>query len=279
MKIAVIGAGLMGSGIAQSSAASGHTVMLFDAKSGATPKALSQIDAQLTKLVEKGKIEVARKAEILDNVGAAHSLTDLRNADLAIEAIIENLSAKQALFKDLEGIVSPTALIASNTSSISITALAGALQKPERCIGIHFFNPVPLMELVEIIPGLQTSASTKKAANDFVTSLKKVAVDAPDTPGFIVNRILVPMINEAIILCEQGAEPTTIDLAMKLGTNQPMGPLALADFVGLDTLLHILEVLHRELGEDKYRPTPLLRKYVAAGWLGKKSGRGFYNYV
>jgi 3-hydroxybutyryl-CoA dehydrogenase len=195
-----------------------------------------------------------------------------------IEAVIEQFDAKAALFKQLDQVLAKGALLASNTSSISITRMAAVTSRPESFIGVHFMNPVPVMKLVELIRGLQTSDATYAAVQQFCAKIEKTTVLAIDTPGFIVNRILCPMLNEAIFLVQEGVKPEDIDAGMKLGTNQPMGPLTLADFVGLDTLLYILQVLHRELGEDKYRPCPLLVKYVEAGWYGKKSGRGFYRY-
>jgi 3-hydroxybutyryl-CoA dehydrogenase len=236
------------------------------------------IQRRLQQGVEKGKITKELDEQTRKRLTHATSLTDFADCDLVIEAIIEQFDAKAALFKQLDSIVKPGAVLASNTSSISITRIAAATQRPQSVIGVHFMNPVPVMKLVELIRGLQTSDETYSTIQNFCARIDKTTVLAIDTPGFIVNRILCPMINEAIFLVQEGVTPSDIDTAMKLGTNQPMGPLTLADFVGLDTLLYILQLLHRELGEAKYRPCPLLAKYVEAGWLGKKSGRGFYSY-
>ena len=276
--VAVIGAGQMGAGIAQVCAACGYKTLLWDALEGAADKALGNIETQLNKALEKGKTDQAKKNETLKNLKKASGMEDFSQADLLIEAIIENFEIKSELYGRLNDILSDNAILASNTSSISITKLASTYKNPQNFIGMHFMNPVPVMKLVEIIRGLQTSERTYNTAKEASEKMGKTCVLAIDSPGFIVNRILVPMVNEAIFLLQEGVSPEDIDNAMKLGTNQPMGPLALADFVGLDTLLYILRILHRELGEDKYRPCPLLTKYVEAGWYGKKSGRGFYKY-
>jgi 3-hydroxybutyryl-CoA dehydrogenase len=249
-RIGVIGAGQMGAGIAQVIATAGFSTILFDAQTAALSRGMEGIHKRLDQAVEKGKLE----------------------------AIIENFEIKASLFKELDSIVKPDGLLVSNTSSISITRIAASTTRPEKVMGVHFMNPVPVMKLVELIKGLQTSAETYDAIVSFCEKIQKTTVLGIDTPGFIVNRILCPMINEAIFLVQEGVRPEDIDNAMKLGTNHPMGPLTLADFVGLDTLLYILQLLHRELGEDKYRPCPLLTKYVEAGWFGKKTGRGFYSY-
>lgn len=277
-KIAVIGAGQMGAGIAQVAAASGHETLLWDANSAALDKGFAGIKSQLNKLVEKEKISANDASQTLQRLSCAKSMADFKNCDLLIEAIIENVEIKTSLFKEAEKILPAHAIIASNTSSISITLLAAATSRPEKFIGMHFMNPVPVMKLVEIICGLQTSPETYQTIKAVSEKMGKTTVLAKDSSGFIVNRILCPMINEAIFLLQEGVKAEDVDAAMKLGTNQPMGPLQLADFVGLDTLLYILRILHRELGEDKYRPCPLLVKYVEAGWYGKKSGRGFYQY-
>ncbi len=278
-QIGVIGAGQMGAGIAQVCAAAGYQTKLFDAFPAALERGMKGIHSQLGKLVEKQKITAAQAESTKGNLTSTGTLKDLAGSDLVIEAIIEQTDAKLKLFQELEPHLGPSAIIASNTSSISITRLAAGTKRPTQVMGMHFMNPVPVMKLVELIRGLQTSDATYAAVQGVCTRIEKTTVLGIDTPGFIVNRILCPMINEAIFLLEQGVKPEDIDNAMKLGTNQPMGPLQLADFVGLDTLLFILQILHRELGEDKYRPCPLLVKYVEAGWYGKKAGRGFYNYA
>jgi 3-hydroxybutyryl-CoA dehydrogenase len=233
---------------------------------------------RLGKQVEKGVLSESELKAIMARLKILPAFSGYSRCDLMIEAITENFGIKGALFAELAAVVSKSCIIASNTSSISITSLAARVTSPERFIGLHFMNPVPVMKLIEIIRGLQTSEETFQAALSFAAKLNKVAVVGVDSPGFIVNRVLCPMINEAIFLLQEGVAAKDIDAAMKLGTNQPMGPLELADFVGLDTLLSILRVLHNELGEDKYRPCPLLVNYVAAGWYGRKSGRGFYKY-
>lgn len=276
--IGVIGSGQMGAGIAQVFAAVGYTVKLYDIAPALVDKAIAAIDAQITKLVQKGKFTAEYHEAVKTNLHKTAALSDLSPAMLVVEAIVENLEVKTRLFKELDRIIAPSAILASNTSSISITKLAAASTKPERVIGMHFMNPVPVMQLVEVIRGLQTDDQTYRRTLELVAKLGKTAVTAIDRPAFIVNRVLVPMINEAIFLLQEGVRAEDIDNAMKLGTNQPMGPLQLADFVGLDTLLSILQILHRELGEDKYRPAPLLVKYVEAGWFGRKNGRGFYTY-
>ncbi len=268
----------MGAGIAQVIAASGFSTQLYDSNPAALTKGLEGIKARLNQGVQKGKISVEVADRAIKRLQASQSLSELADSDLVIEAVIENFDIKAKLFRELDSVIKPGSILASNTSSISITRLAAVTTRPERVIGVHFMNPVPVMKLVELIRGLQTSDETYAQIVDFCSRIDKTAVLAIDTPGFIVNRILCPMINEAIFLVQEGVKPEDIDNAMKLGTNQPMGPLTLADFVGLDTLLYILQLLHRELGEDKYRPCPLLVKYVEAGWYGKKTGRGFYRY-
>ncbi len=276
--VGVVGAGQMGAGIAQVLATAGLSTLLFDAAPAALDKGLAGIHTRLGQAVEKGKLDAATSERAKQQLVKASSLKDFAKCDMVIEAIIEQFEPKAALFKELDSIVGPNAILASNTSSISITRMAAATSRPEKFMGVHFMNPVPVMQLVELIRGLQTSDETYAVVQSLCTSIKKTTVLAIDGPGFIVNRILCPMINEAIFLAQEGVAPIDIDNAMKLGTNHPMGPLTLADFVGLDTLLYILQLLHRELGEDKYRPCPLLVKYVEAGWFGKKSGRGFYRY-
>jgi 3-hydroxybutyryl-CoA dehydrogenase len=276
--VGVIGAGQMGAGIAQVAATAGFKTLLCDAAPAALERGLNGITSRLNQAVEKGRLAVATRDQAVSNLQGVSSLSDFNSCDLVIEAVIEQFEAKAGLFKQLDKVLPQGSLIVSNTSSISITKMAAVTTRPDRFMGVHFMNPVPIMKLVELIRGLQTSDETYATVQAFCTKLDKTTVLAIDTPGFIVNRILCPMINEAIFLVQEGVKPEDIDTAMKLGTNQPMGPLTLADFVGLDTLLYILQVLHRELGEDKYRPCPLLTKYVEAGWFGKKSGRGFYRY-
>ncbi len=276
--IGVVGAGQMGAGIAHSCAQAGLEVILWDQDSPAVTKGIGGVKRRLEQGVEKGKISAQDKDLVLSKISAGTDISQLSKCNLVIEAIIENVDIKGRLFTSLDQILAPDAIIASNTSSISLTRIAAFTKRPDKVIGLHFMNPVPVMQLVEVIKGLQTSEETYKRGLELVATINKTAILAPDAPGFVVNRILCPMINEAIFLLQQGVTPQDIDSAMKLGTNQPMGPLELADFVGLDTLLFILQILHRELGEDKYRPCPLLVKYVEAGWYGRKNGRGFYVY-
>ena len=275
--IAVIGAGQMGSGIAEVALACGFHVILNDEREEALFKAKASIEKGLQKSFDKKLIQEPVD-EIIKRFKASAQLDSLKSVDIVIEAIVENAEIKCELFKKLDEIVQPKAIFCSNTSSISITKLAGSTNRPDKVIGMHFMNPVPVMKLVEVIRALQTSSETYKTIDEISKQMGKTVVDAFDTPGFIVNRILCPMLNEAFYLLQEGVSAESIDNAMKLGTNQPMGPLALADFVGLDTLLFILKVLHTEIGEDKYRPCPLLARYVEAGWVGKKSGRGVYRY-
>jgi 3-hydroxybutyryl-CoA dehydrogenase len=278
-KLAVIGAGQMGSGIAQVAAQAGLEVVLADASAELARKAVERLGATLGKLVEKGKLQAADRDAALGRIRPAGALEDCAGADLAIEAIVEQEATKKELFRRLDALLPPHAILASNTSSISITALAAATRRPGQFIGMHFMNPPPVMQLVEVIRGLQTSDETYRDVLALAARLGKTTVTSKDSPGFIVNRILIPLLNEACFALQESlASPEDIDTAVKLGLNHPMGPLTLADFVGLDTCLFIAEVLHRELGDDKYRPAPLLRQYVAAGWLGRKSGRGFYTY-
>jgi len=276
--IGVIGAGQMGAGIAQVSAQAGYQTLLFDSVKAAQEKGMASIAAQLDKAVGKGKLADADRQKTLGILKGTASMSDLAGCDLVIEAIIENIEVKTKVFAELDTIVKPEGILASNTSSIAITKIAAATKRPSQVMGMHFMNPVPVMKLVELIRGLQTSDRTYETCREVCEKMGKTTVLAIDNAGFVVNRILVPMINEAIFVLQEGVKPEDIDNAMKLGTNQPMGPLELADFVGLDTLLYILHVLHDELGEDKYRPCPLLIRYVEAGWYGRKSGRGFYQY-
>jgi 3-hydroxybutyryl-CoA dehydrogenase len=276
---AVIGAGQMGAGIAQVAAQSGLDVVLVDAKIELAEKGKAGIGAQLSEQVEKGKLQQTDAAAALGRITAAGAISALTHADFVVEAASENIEVKKRIFAELDATLPSHGILASNTSSISITALAAATKRPAQVVGMHFMNPVPVMKLVELIRGLQTSDATYEATKALSEKLGKTTVLAHEAPGFIVNRVLIPMLNEAVFVLEQGlASAADIDTAMKLGTNQPMGPLQLADFIGLDTVLAICEVLHGELGDDKYRPCPLLRRYVSAGWLGKKSGRGFYTY-
>lgn len=279
-KIGVVGSGQMGNGIAQVVAMRGLEVILLDVKGAALERAMATIATSCDRLIKKEKITEKKKAEVLALITTTTNNQNLKDCDLVIEAATENVDLKLKIFSELDQVVQPGAILCSNTSSISITKIAAATKRPDKVVGMHFMNPVPLMKLVEGIRGLQTSDEAFSKVGAFAEELGKVWVESvKDMPGFIVNRILMPMINEAVYTLHEGiAEVEAIDAAMTLGTNQPMGPLTLADFIGLDTCLAIMEVLHNGLGDGKYRPCPLLVKYVEAGWLGRKSGRGFYNY-
>jgi len=277
-KLAVVGAGQMGAGIAQVAAQSGLEVVLIDVSRDLVDKGLAGIRAQLDKAVGKGKLKADDAQAALGRLrGGAYE--DARDAQFAVEAVTENEAVKKKVFEGLSKAMAPGAILATNTSSIPITRIAASVERPERVIGMHFMNPVPVMQLVEIIRGAQTSDETYATTKALAEKLGKTTVLSKDMPGFIVNRILIPMLNEACFALQEGlATAEDIDTAMKLGTNVPMGPLTLADFIGLDTCLSIAEVLHKGLGDDKYRPAPLLRQHVDAGWLGRKSRRGFYRY-
>jgi 3-hydroxybutyryl-CoA dehydrogenase len=279
LRVAVIGAGTMGNGIAQVFGQGGHAVVLSDIDAAALERARAQIDRSLGKLAEKGKIAAAARTAALSRIEFTRDLADVTAADLVVEAVVEKLDVKRELFAELDRITKPATILASNTSSISITRLGAATRRPDRVIGMHFMNPVPLMALVEVIRGQATSDETTRTVMDLSRSLGKTPVEVNDFPGFVSNRVLMPMINEAIFAVYEGvAKAEAIDEVMKLGMNHPMGPLTLADFIGLDVCLNILEVLHDGLGDPKYRPCPLLKRMVDAGWLGRKSGRGFYTY-
>ncbi|MCK2018778.1 3-hydroxybutyryl-CoA dehydrogenase [Peribacillus frigoritolerans] len=278
-KVMVIGAGQMGSGIAQVCAMSGYKVLLHDLKDEYVEKGLGTIAKNLSRQVEKGKMESEEKDAILSRLTSSTNLKNAAAVDLVIEAAVENMEIKTRIFAELDEITPRHVILASNTSSLPITEIAAATKRPEKVIGMHFMNPVPVMKLVEVIRGLATADEVYQEVEKMAESLNKVPVEVNDFPGFVANRILMPMINEAIYTLYEGvATKEAIDDVMKLGMNHPMGPLTLADFIGLDTCLYIMETLHQGLGDDKYRPCPLLRKYVKAGWLGKKSGRGFYEY-
>lgn len=277
-KVAVIGAGLMGSGIAQVIAESGYQVIWVDISHEQLKRGLDQIKHQLKRKVEKGKCEEWHAEQTLSRLQSTTELADAADVDLVIEAVPENLELKKRVFRDLDGITRPDAILASNTSGLSISALGAATRRPEKVIGAHFFYPAPVMELLEVTPGLITSREVFDKVVEFARKIGKIPVECKDFPGFIVNRLLVPMMNEAIYLVMEGVKPEDIDAAMKLGANHPMGPITLADFVGLDTLLATMQGLYEGFGDSKYRPCPLLVKMVEAGNLGRKTGRGFYQY-
>ncbi len=278
-RVGVLGAGQMGNGIAQVVASHGIAVHMVDVMPAALEKGMATIASSCDRLIKKELMTDAAKKELLGKISTGGSLNDFKDCDFVIEAIAENIDLKLKVFKELDSLCPAHAVLCSNTSSISITKIAAATKRPGQVAGMHFMNPVPLMKLVEGIRGLQTSDDTFARVAGFAEKLGKTFVEVKDMPGFAVNRILMPMINEAVYTLHEGiASVEDIDQAMKLGTNQPMGPLQLADFIGLDTCLAIMNVLHDGLGDTKYRPCPLLVKYVEAGWLGRKAGRGFYNY-
>ncbi|MCL1853311.1 MAG: 3-hydroxybutyryl-CoA dehydrogenase [Peptococcaceae bacterium] len=277
--IMVIGAGQMGGGIAQVAAQAGYKVILNDIKDEFVERGLKIIDKNLSRSVEKGKLAADRKAEIQALITPSTSLEDGKTADLVVEAAVENMQIKADIFSKLDQICPEHTILASNTSSLPITEIAAVTNRPEKVIGMHFMNPVPVMKLVEIIRGLATTDDVYKVIEEITLKMEKTPVEVNDFPGFVSNRVLMPMINEAVYCVYEGvATPEAVDEVMKLGMNHPMGPLALADLIGLDTCLAIMEVLYKGFGDSKYRACPLLRKYVNAGWLGRKSGRGFYSY-
>jgi len=278
-KVGIIGAGTMGNGIAQACAVAGIPVVMVDISEAAVAKGIATVSGSLDRLLKKEKITEADKAAALAKIQGSTQYDDLKSADLVIEAATENQDLKVKILKQLDGLLAPDVIIASNTSSISITQLAAVTTRADRFIGMHFFNPVPMMALVEIIRGLQTSDATHDSVHALATALGKTPITVKNAPGFVVNRILVPMINEALFVLSEGlATPDDIDAGMKLGCNQPIGPLALADMIGLDVCLAVMEVYLKEFGDSKYRPCPLLKELVAAGRLGRKTGHGVYQY-
>ena len=278
--IAVIGGGTMGNGIAHTAAAAGFEVILIDVTNEVLDRAMNTISANLQRGVDKGKMSADEKNATLGRIATATDVDAARDSDIVIEAIIENLGAKTSLFEKLDRLTKPSCILASNTSSISITKIAAATKRPEQVIGMHFMNPVPVMQLVEVIRGIATADETYRKVEELSKKMGKTPIEVNDYPGFISNRVLMPMINEAIFALYEGvATPEAIDGVMKMGMNHPMGPLTLADFIGLDVCLAILRVLEDGFGDPKYRPCPLLVKMVDAGWLGRKSGRGFYSYT
>lgn len=278
-KIFVLGAGTMGSGIVQAFAQKGYEVIVRDIKDELVQSGIVRINNGLSKLVSKGKMTEETKEDILSRISGTTDMNLAADCDLVVEAAIENMKIKKEIFSELDKICKPETILASNTSSLSITEVASATNRPEKVIGMHFFNPAPVMKLVEIIRGMATSQETFDAVKELSVAIGKEPVEVEEAPGFVVNRILIPMINEASFILQEGiASVEDIDTAMKYGANHPMGPLALGDLIGLDVCLAIMDVLYNETGDTKYRSSSILRKYVRAGWLGRKSGRGFYNY-
>lgn len=278
-KVMVIGAGQMGSGIAQVMAQAGLQVVLHDLKDEFVQRGLSNIEKNLNRQVEKGRLTDEEKKAILARLTPSTDFVNAQDVDIVVEAAVENMEVKKNIFARLDEIAPKHAILATNTSSLPITEIAAVTKRADKVIGMHFMNPVPVMKLVEIIRGLATTDEVYQAVYDLTLKLEKTPVEVNDFPGFVSNRVLMPMINEAIYTVYEGvATPEAVDQVMKLGMNHPMGPLTLADFIGLDTCLYIMETLHEGFGDDKYRPCPLLRKYVKAGWLGRKTGRGFYTY-
>ena len=278
-KLGVIGAGQMGAGIAQVAAQAGIEVVLVDSSAQLAEKGVKKIDSQLEKLVQKGKMKAEDRAAIVSHIKPTEGYSSFADCDVVVEAATENQELKKKIFAEMDKAAKPEAILASNTSSISITLLGAQTKRPEKVIGMHFMNPVPVMKLVEVVRGLATDEPTYQTIVELGKKFGKTMVTAKDIPGFIVNRLLIPFLNEACFALQESlGSIEDIDSGVKLGLNHPMGPFELADLIGLDTCLAISEVLHAELGDDKYRPAPLLRQYVAAGWLGRKSGRGFYKY-
>jgi 3-hydroxybutyryl-CoA dehydrogenase len=279
IKVGVLGAGTMGAGIAQAFASKGMVVVMRDIEQSFVEKGLATINKNLARLVANGKLEAAGRDDLLARLEATTELAALADCDLIVEAAVENMAIKKTIFAELDKLCKPSTILASNTSSLSITEVASATTRPAQVIGMHFFNPAPVMQLVEVIRGIATDQATVDAVLALAKQIGKQPVEVAEAPGFVVNRILVPMINEAVgIMADGVASAEDIDAAMKLGANHPMGPLALGDLIGLDVCLAVMDVLYAEFGDSKYRSHPLLRKYVRAGWLGRKTGRGFYTY-
>ena len=278
-KIFVLGAGTMGAGIVQAFAQKGYEVIVRDIKDEFDERGLAGINKNLSKLVAKGKMDEATKEAVLSRISGTTDMNLAADCDLVVEAAIENMEIKKSIFAELDGICKESTILASNTSSLSITEVASATKRPDKVIGMHFFNPAPVMKLVEVIRGIATSDDTFNTVKELSEAIGKNPVEVAEAPGFVVNRILIPMINEASFILQEGiASAEDIDTAMKYGANHPMGPLALGDLIGLDVCLAIMDVLYKETGDTKYRASNILRKYVRAGWLGRKSGRGFFNY-